>query len=117
VIVTGAGRGLGEGYACPGATVVVHDAGVAADGSGHDAVTVGSGEQDAGLGVGRPDDDPPLGTPVPGQRRRVGHQVEPQSIDEELDGGVVAPLARSTAACNTARAEGGQQWSRGLRGG
>ena len=40
-VVTGAGRGLGAAYArllaARGATVVVHDAGVAADGSGFDA--------------------------------------------------------------------------------
>jgi NAD(P)-dependent dehydrogenase (short-subunit alcohol dehydrogenase family) len=40
VLVTGAGRGLGAAYARviagPGATVIVHDAGVARDGSGHD---------------------------------------------------------------------------------
>ena len=39
-IVTGAGRGLGAAYArllaARGAAVVVHDAGVAQDGSGHD---------------------------------------------------------------------------------
>src|SRR5437870_2854620 len=40
-VVTGAGRGLGAAYArllaARGAAVVVHDAGVAADGSGFDA--------------------------------------------------------------------------------
>ena len=42
VLVTGAGRGLGAAYARllagRGASVVVHDAGVEADGSGGDAV-------------------------------------------------------------------------------
>src|SRR5439155_23473739 len=52
-------------------------------------VSIGASEEHAGLTAGRPDHDPPLRPPVARQRGRVLDELEPESVDEELDCSVV----------------------------
>jgi hypothetical protein len=53
------------------------------------SLAVGLSEEQPGLRLGRSDDDPTLRTSIVRGRGRVLNEVEPQCVDEELDGVVV----------------------------